>query len=51
VVPNKGLSKVLEKEEDSSEEGYVKVTTKEKKNNKWITRTKVYPADQYNREK
>ncbi|UHO39397.1 hypothetical protein H5J24_04620 [Chryseobacterium capnotolerans] len=51
VIPNKGLDKVLEKEEDSSEEGYVKVIIKEKKNNKWTTRTKVYPSDQYNREK
>lgn len=51
VIPNKGLDRVLEKEEDSSEEGYVKVIIKEKKKNKWTTRTKVYPSDQYNREK
>lgn len=51
VIPNKGLDRVLEKEEDSSEDGYVKVIIKEKKNNKWTTRTKVYPSDQYNREK
>lgn len=51
VIPNKGLDKVLEKEEDESQDGYVKVIIKEKKNNKWTTRTKVYPSDQYNREK
>ncbi|WP_164464461.1 MULTISPECIES: hypothetical protein [unclassified Chryseobacterium] len=51
VIPNKGLDKVLEKEEDESEDGYVKVIIKEKKNNKWTTRTKVYPSDQYNRGK
>lgn len=51
VIPNKGLDKVFEKEEDMSDEGSVKVTTKEKINNKWITKTKVYPSDQYNRNK
>ncbi|MEN5306715.1 hypothetical protein ABE425_04325 [Chryseobacterium cucumeris] len=51
VIPNKGLDKVFEKEEDMSIEGSVKVTTKEKLNNKWITKTKVYPSDQYNRNK
>ncbi|WP_262483487.1 MULTISPECIES: hypothetical protein [Chryseobacterium] len=30
-------------------EDQIKVTVKEKINNKWMTRTKVYPADQYNR--
>ncbi|REC49414.1 hypothetical protein DRF67_02730 [Chryseobacterium pennipullorum] len=49
VIPNKGLDKVLEKEEDSSEEGRVKVTTREKINDKWRTKTKVYPSEQYNR--
>lgn len=51
VIPNKGLDKVFEKQEDMTVEGRVKVTTKEKLNNKWITKTKVYPADQYNRNK
>jgi len=51
VIPNKGLDRVLEKEEDMTREDQVKVITKEKINNKWITRTKVYPADQYNRNK
>jgi len=51
VIPNKGLDKVFEKEEDMTVEDRVKVTTKEKINNKWITRTKVYPSDQYNRNK
>ncbi|AZA84725.1 hypothetical protein C1637_18235 [Chryseobacterium lactis] len=49
VVPNKGLESVLEKEEDMTEESRVKVITKEKINNKWVTKTKVYPADKYNR--
>jgi hypothetical protein len=51
VIPNKGLDKVLEKEEDMTVEGRVKVITKEKINNKWVTKTKVYPSEQYNREK
>jgi hypothetical protein len=51
VIPNKGLDKVFEKEEDMNTEGQVKVITKEKINNKWITKTKVYPADQYNSNK
>ncbi|WP_454047036.1 XAC2610-related protein [Chryseobacterium sp. Marseille-Q8038] len=51
VIPNKGLDKVFEKEEDMTVEGRVKVTTKEKLNNKWITKIKVYPSDQYNRNK
>ncbi|CAI8756757.1 XAC2610-related protein [Chryseobacterium sp. IT-36CA2] len=51
VIPNKGLDKVFEKEEDMTVEDLVKVTTKEKINNKWITKTKVYPSDQYNRNK
>ncbi|EFK33413.1 Uncharacterised protein [Chryseobacterium gleum] len=51
VIPNKGLDRVLEKEEDMTNENQVKVITKEKINNKWITKTKVYPADQYNRNK
>lgn len=51
VIPNKGLDKVFEKEEDMTNEDQVKVITKEKINNKWITKTKVYPADQYNRNK
>ncbi|SMO75545.1 hypothetical protein SAMN06265171_106143 [Chryseobacterium rhizoplanae] len=51
VIPNKGLDKVFEKEEDMNTEGQVKVITREKINNKWITKTKVYPADQYNRNK
>ncbi|NIF04519.1 hypothetical protein F3J23_03615 [Chryseobacterium sp. Tr-659] len=49
VIPNKGLDMVFEKEEDMSNEDQVKIITKEKINNKWITKTKVYPADQYNR--
>nr|WP_315029586.1 hypothetical protein [uncultured Chryseobacterium sp.] len=49
VIPNKGLDRVLDREEDMTEEERVKVTTKEKINNKWVTRTKVYPADQYKR--
>ncbi|KAB1230691.1 XAC2610-related protein [Chryseobacterium viscerum] len=49
VIPNKGLDMVFEKEEDTTNEGQVKVITKEKINNKWNTKTKVYPADQYNR--
>jgi len=51
VIPNKGLDKVFEKEEDMTVEGRVKVITKEKINNKWVTKTKVYPSEQYNREK
>lgn len=51
VIPNKGLEKVFEKEEDMTVEGRVKVITKEKINNKWVTKTKVYPSEQYNREK
>ncbi|OCA76944.1 hypothetical protein BBI01_00315 [Chryseobacterium artocarpi] len=51
VIPGKGLDKVLVKEEDMSEEGYVKVKTEEKIKNKWVTRTKVYPSDEYNKEK
>ncbi|MCQ9637557.1 hypothetical protein MP477_21610 [Chryseobacterium sp. WG23] len=49
VIPNKGLEKVLEREEDMTNEDRVKVITREKINNKWVTRTKVYPAGQYNR--
>ncbi|PWN70621.1 hypothetical protein C1631_011735 [Chryseobacterium phosphatilyticum] len=49
VIPNKGLEVMLEKKEDMTQEDQVKVITKEKKNNKWITRTKVYPSDQYKR--
>ncbi|MEF9479440.1 hypothetical protein OWR28_18340 [Chryseobacterium sp. 1B4] len=49
VIPNKGLDRVLEKEEDMTNEDQVRVITKEKINNKWITKTKVYPADQYNK--
>ena len=51
VIPNKGLDKVLEKEEDMTVEGRVKVIIKEKINNKWVAKTKVYPSEQYNREK
>lgn len=51
VIPNKGLDRVLEKEEDMTNEDQVRVITKEKINNKWITKTKVYPADQYNKNK
>lgn len=51
VIPNKGLDRVLEKEEDMTSEDQVKVITKEKINNKWITRAKVYSSDQYNRNK
>lgn len=49
VIPNKGLDKVLEKEEDKSDEKYVKVITQEKINNKWVTKTKVYPAEEYHK--
>ncbi|ROI06457.1 hypothetical protein EGI16_00700 [Chryseobacterium sp. G0240] len=49
VIPNKGLEVVLEKEEDMTNEDQIKVKIREKINNKWITKTKVYPADQYNR--
>lgn len=51
VIPNKGLDRVLEREEDMTEEGQIKVTTSEKVKNKWITKTKVYPSDEYNKEK
>lgn len=51
VIPNKGLDRVLEKEGDMTSEDQVKVITKEKINNKWVTRAKVYPSEQYNREK
>lgn len=49
VIPNQGLDKVLEKEEDRSNEGHIKVITKEKIKNKWITKTKVYPSEEYNK--
>lgn len=51
VIPNKGLDKVFEKEKDTTGESVVKEITKEKVNNKWITRTKVYPVEQNNKEK
>lgn len=51
VIPNKGLDKVFEKEEDMTVEGRVKVITKEKINHKWVAKTKVYPSEQYNRKK
>lgn len=51
VIPNQGLDKVLDKEEDFTEEDDVKVITKEKVNNKWITRKKVYSREQYHKEK
>jgi len=49
VIPNKGLEAVLEKEEDMTQEDRVKVITKEKINNKWMTKTKVYSSEQYKR--
>ena len=51
VIPNKGLEKVLEKEVDMTQEDHVKVITKEKIKNKWVTKTKVYTSEQYNKEK
>ncbi|MGU3375943.1 XAC2610-related protein [Chryseobacterium sp. M5A1_1a] len=51
VIPNQGLDKVLEKEEDRSNDDYVKVITQEKINNKWITKTKVYSYEEYNKQK
>lgn len=51
VIPNKGLEKVLEKEVDMTQEDRVKVITKEKIKNKWVTKTKVYTSEQYNKEK
>ncbi|MDV7698123.1 hypothetical protein N6B72_14440 [Chryseobacterium soli] len=47
VIPNKGLDKVFEKIEDTSEEETVQVTTKEKVNNKWVTKTKKYTVKEY----
>jgi hypothetical protein len=47
VIPNKGLDKVSEKIEDTSAEETVEVTTKEKVNNKWVTKTKKYPVKEY----
>lgn len=41
IIPNKGLDKVFEKIEDKSGEETVKVTTKEKINNKWVTKKKI----------
>ncbi|MGH1518261.1 XAC2610-related protein [Chryseobacterium sp. JK1] len=51
VIPNKGLDKVLVKEEDKTEEDRVKVTIKEKIKDKWVTRKKVYSLEEYNKEK
>lgn len=47
IIPNKGLDKVFEKIEDRSGEEKVKVTTKEKINNKWVTKKKDYSIEQY----
>ncbi|WP_292009907.1 hypothetical protein [Chryseobacterium sp.] len=48
VVPRKGLVKIFEKEEDAmGGEGTLKVITREKINNKWVEKMKVYPIDQY----
>lgn len=51
VIPNKGLEKVFEKEEDMTIEDRVKVITKEKIKNKWVTKTKIYSSEEYNKQK
>ncbi|MEJ5106171.1 XAC2610-related protein [Chryseobacterium sp. MYb328] len=51
IIPNKGLDRVFEKEVDMTSEDRVKVITKEKINNKWVTKTKVYTSEQYNKDK
>ncbi|MCW3159711.1 XAC2610-related protein [Chryseobacterium oryctis] len=47
VIPNKGLVKVYEEEEDATGGERVKVTTKEFIDDKWITRIKDYPINEY----
>lgn len=47
VVPNKGLVKVYDFEEDATGGEKVKVTKKRLKDNKWITSIKYYPINEY----
>ncbi|MEE6126297.1 hypothetical protein V2E39_02720 [Chryseobacterium arthrosphaerae] len=49
VIPNKGLDKVFEKEVDMTNEDRVKVITKEKIKNKWVTKTRIYSSEEYNK--
>ncbi|MBT2620483.1 hypothetical protein [Chryseobacterium sp. ISL-6] len=51
VIPKKGLDKVYELEEDAmGGEEFVKVTKRQKINNKWIVKSKKYPIKQYYKE-
>ncbi len=47
VIPNRGLVKVYEVEEDASGGERVIVTTKEFKDDKWIKTVKNYPIEEY----
>ncbi len=47
VVPQRGLFKVYELEEDATGGEKVKVTKKEFINDKWIKNTKTYPINEY----
>ncbi|MNK53503.1 hypothetical protein D3C87_724620 [compost metagenome] len=50
VVPNKGLRKVYELEEDAMNSEFVTVTTRNFINNKWQTKTKNYKLSEYYKE-
>jgi len=48
VIPKKGLQKVYEMEEDATGGGeFVKVTTRNLINNKWVSKVKKYKTDDY----
>ncbi len=48
VIPKKGLQKVYEMEEDATGAGeFVKVTTRNLINNKWVNKVKKYKIDDY----
>ncbi|PKF74140.1 XAC2610-related protein [Chryseobacterium sp. PMSZPI] len=51
VIANQELDKVYEKQEDFTAENEVKVMIEEKINNRWSTKIKKYPKEQYNKEK
>jgi len=50
VLPQRGLYKVYELEEDATGDDKVKVTKKEFINDQWITNIKVYPISEYYKE-
>jgi len=47
VIPKKGLQKVYEMEEDAQGGEFVKVTTRNLINNKWVSTAKKYKIDDY----